>query len=65
MTEITTQSKNKTIVSVDAMGGDQGPSAIIAGLLLSTKQYQDIEFLVHGPEDQLAPLIKKHQLSKL
>ena len=57
-------SKNKTIVSVDAMGGDQGPSAIIAGLLLSTKQYQDIEFLVHGPEDQLAPLIKKHQLSK-
>ena len=56
--------KNNTIVSVDAMGGDHGPSAIIAGLLLSTKQHSNIEFLVHGPEDKLAPLIEKHQLSK-
>ena len=56
--------KNNTIVSVDAMGGDHGPSTIIAGLLLSTKQHSNIKFLVHGPEDQLAPLIKKHRLSK-
>jgi glycerol-3-phosphate acyltransferase PlsX len=56
--------KNNTIVSVDAMGGDNGPSAIIAGLLLSTKQHSNIKFLVHGPEDQLAPLIEKHRLSK-
>ena len=56
--------KNNTIVSVDAMGGDHGPSTIIAGLLLSTKQHSNIEFLVHGPEDKLAPLIEKHQLSK-
>ena len=46
------------------MGGDHGPSTIIAGLLLSTKQHSNIKFLVHGPEDQLAPLIEKHQLSK-
>ena len=56
--------KNNTIVSVDAMGGDHGPSTIIAGLLLSTKQHSNIKFLVHGPEDQLAPLIEKHRLSK-
>lgn len=56
--------KNNTIVSIDAMGGDHGPSAIIDGLLLSTKQHHDIEFLVHGPEDQLAPLINKYQLLK-
>ena len=65
MTEITTQSVNadKTVVvSVDAMGGDKEPGVIIAGLLLSTKQHSNIRFLVHGPEDQLKPLIINNDL---
>ena len=47
------------VVSIDAMGGDKGPSEIVAGLLLSAKQYSGIRFLVHGPKVELAPLIKK------
>ena len=51
------------VVSIDAMGGDKGPSEIVAGLSLSTKQYSNIRFLVHGPEVKLAPLIKKYGIS--
>ena len=60
---ITAKTNTTIIVSVDAMGGDQGPGVVISGLLLSTKKHKDIRFLVHGPEDQLTPLIEKHKLS--
>ena len=59
----TEKANTSVIVSIDAMGGDQGPGVIIAGVLLSTKQHKNIKFLVHGPEDLLEPLIKKYKLS--
>ncbi|WP_347820155.1 phosphate acyltransferase PlsX [uncultured Planktomarina sp.] len=52
------------VVSVDAMGGDKGPSAIVAGLLRAVHTYSNIRFLVHGPESLLAPLIIKHNLEE-
>ena len=61
-TSLAIKTDTNVVVSVDAMGGDHGPSIILAGLLLSIKQYEGIKFLVHGPEDQLAPLIKKYNL---
>ena len=65
MTDTTTQAVKtdaRVVISVDAMGGDRGPGEIVAGLLLSTKQYSKIRFLIHGREDQLAPLVEKHGL---
>jgi phosphate acyltransferase len=35
-------------VSVDAMGGDNGPAAVVAGLALSAEKNPDIGFLLHG-----------------
>lgn len=52
------------IVSIDAMGGDSGPSAVVAGLAIALKAYPNIRYLVHGQQDLLLPLIKKENLSQ-
>jgi glycerol-3-phosphate acyltransferase PlsX len=49
----------RTIVSVDAMGGDLGPAAVVAGLALSAAQNKDVKFLLHGPEEELNRLIAR------
>lgn len=48
-----------TIISVDAMGGDHGPAAVVAGLELSAVANPDISFILHGPKAELAPLLKR------
>ncbi len=50
------------VVSVDAMGGDSGPSAVVAGLAKSAEKNPDITFILHGRESELAPLVKKQKL---
>ncbi len=49
-----------TLISVDAMGGDEGPAAVVAGCALSAQANPDIGFILHGPQKQLTPLIAKH-----
>ena len=49
-----------TLISVDAMGGDEGPAAVVAGCALSAQANPDIGFILHGPKEQLDPLIAKH-----
>lgn len=50
----------RTLISIDAMGGDEGPAAVVAGCLISAKANRDISFILHGPEAELAPLVAKH-----
>ncbi len=54
---MTTHAPKRTIISVDAMGGDRGPAAVVAGLALSADKNPDIGFILHGDETQLKPLI--------
>lgn len=49
------------ILSVDAMGGDMGPAAIVAGLNKSAKHNPRLQFILHGPEAELAPLVAKRK----
>ncbi|MEQ9693478.1 phosphate acyltransferase PlsX [Shimia sp. SDUM112013] len=49
----------RTTISVDAMGGDRGPAAVVAGISHSAKKNPDIRFILHGPKDQLEPLVAK------
>ena len=49
----------RTVISVDAMGGDQGPAAVVGGMADAAADNPDIEFVVHGPEDILAELLAK------
>lgn len=48
------------VISVDAMGGDQGPAAVVAGLVDSAKSLPKIRFLLHGDEAQLKPLLARY-----
>ncbi|WP_424970340.1 phosphate acyltransferase PlsX [Dinoroseobacter sp. S76] len=50
-----------TVISVDAMGGDQGPAAIVAGLSIAADKNPDIAFLLHGNADVLTPLVAKRK----
>ena len=43
----------RTVVSIDAMGGDQGPLPIVLGMAASAKKNPDLHFIVHGPKDEL------------
>lgn len=49
------------VISVDAMGGDRGPSAVIAGIEKSADKNPDIRFIVHGPEPELRRLIGRRR----
>lgn len=55
-----TAAKARTLISVDGMGGDQGPAAVVAGCLISAKANPDISFILHGPEAELSALVGKH-----
>jgi phosphate acyltransferase len=47
-------------VSVDAMGGDQGPVAVVEGCALSISRNPDLMILLHGDREVLEPLITRH-----
>ncbi|PIE14381.1 MAG: phosphate acyltransferase [Rhodobacterales bacterium] len=54
--------RERIVISVDAMGGDQGPAAVVAGCSLSARKNPNIGFILHGPEPRLKKLVarKKH-----
>ncbi|WP_412562597.1 phosphate acyltransferase PlsX [Thalassobius sp. MITS945101] len=49
----------RTVISVDAMGGDRGPAAVVAGISLSAKKNPDIGFILHGPKTELEKLVAR------
>ncbi len=51
----------RTIISVDAMGGDQGPATVVAGISLSARINPDIGFILHGPRTELEKLVAKRK----
>ncbi len=48
-------------ISVDAMGGDRGPAAVVAGIARSAEENPDIRFIVHGNEAELSRLIGRRR----
>lgn len=49
----------RIVVSVDAMGGDKGPAAVVAGLIDSIRALPRLDVLLHGDEAVLAPMLEK------
>jgi glycerol-3-phosphate acyltransferase PlsX len=47
-------------VSIDAMGGDAGPGIVVGALLRSLQRHTDVQFILHGDEAQLNPLVARH-----
>ena len=60
----TGQSKSdgeRIILSIDAMGGDAGPAAVIAGCDYSARKNADIFFILHGPEEEIERLVSRRK----
>jgi len=51
----------RIVISVDVMGGDAGPAVVIAGCDYSARKNARIDFILHGPEEQLGPLVAKRK----
>nr|WP_235524915.1 phosphate acyltransferase PlsX [Caulobacter sp. Root1455] len=47
------------VISIDAMGGDHGPSVIVPAVALAAKSLPDVRFLLHGDEAQLNAQLAK------
>jgi len=56
-----TSSDTGIVISIDAMGGDRGPAAVVAGMALSANKNTDIRFIVHGDKAVLTPLVAKRK----
>ncbi len=52
------------VLSIDAMGGDEGPAPIVAGLARFLAQNRDTHILLHGRKADLEPLVIKRKLTK-
>jgi len=46
-------------VSIDAMGGDAGPGVVVSALLKTIQRHSDVQFILHGDEAQLKPLLAR------
>ncbi|HCP81446.1 MAG TPA: phosphate acyltransferase PlsX [Octadecabacter sp.] len=60
----TDQSNAALIISVDAMGGDEGPAPIVAGLARFLGSNPDTHILLHGRKADLEPLVTKRKIGK-
>jgi glycerol-3-phosphate acyltransferase PlsX len=54
-----------TVISIDAMGGDNGPVAVIAGIARAARDNPGVSFLLHGPEAELTRLVQRRHLSAI
>ncbi|MDE2133985.1 MAG: phosphate acyltransferase PlsX [Alphaproteobacteria bacterium] len=48
-------------VSIDAMGGDAGPSVIVSALARSVQRHPKVKFILHGDEPMLEKLLGKRR----
>ena len=62
MPEVEDLLAGRTVISVDAMGGDQGPAAVVAGLARAAKEDDGLGFILHGDEGALNRLVAKRRL---
>ena len=54
----------KVRISLDAMGGDHGPSVVIPGAALTLQRRPDAEFIIHGKAEDCLPLLEQHPALK-
>ncbi len=55
---------NKTIIALDAMGGDGGPEVVVAGAALARERYPKIAYIFVGDEARIKPLVARYPLLK-
>lgn len=56
---LTEDAVEDTVLSIDAMGGDLGPGAVVSGLSKAASDNPQLRFIVHGDGPELERLIAK------
>ena len=51
---------SKRTISLDAMGGDAGPSVVIPGAALALTRHPNLQFLMFGDEARVKPILDQH-----
>ena len=59
LSDIATGSK-RIVVSIDAMGGDNGPATVVAGLAAALARFPHTDAVLHGDEAVLTALVQRH-----
>ena len=54
-------SDGRIVISVDAMGGDRGPAAVVAGIARSAKKNPRVAFILHGNAADLKRLVNRRK----
>jgi len=49
------------MVSIDAMGGDAGPSMVVAALVRAVQRHPAVKYILHGDETALNELLRKRK----
>lgn len=49
----------RTVISVDAMGGDRGPAVVVAGLCNCADDHPEVDFILHGDQAELTSLLAR------
>jgi len=62
LTNQTEAGEKTTILSVDAMGGDHGPSVVVEGLSNAASQHAELGFILHGDRTELLPLVAQNKI---
>lgn len=52
-----TTADSKVTISIDAMGGDTGPQAVIPGLAISRQRHPELTFVLVGDETKIEPIL--------
>lgn len=60
-TALTSKDIPGTVLSIDAMGGDLGPAAVVAGMAKSAGKNPALRFIVHGDRPELERLIERRR----
>jgi glycerol-3-phosphate acyltransferase PlsX len=47
-------------ISLDAMGGDQGPAVVVPGAALALERHPDVTFRLYGDAERIAPHLDRH-----
>lgn len=59
--ENTKGAADKIVLSIDAMGGDRGPAAVVAGVARAAKQNAHLHFIIHGKKSVLDLQVAKRR----
>ena len=52
----------KTIIAVDAMGGDDAPRCVIEGISIAVRHHREVKFLLFGKENEIKPLLEEFHI---